>query len=315
MGYSHTYKISETHGPLPWSDIQQTAEHGLGDQHVAQVKDTVQAIKTPEPVKPTPQQIRYRRMQTEKKMFIGDSHFLPAKTGAKLHASRLVEHTGLQLPVREKNSLNTDWLAILFLLSMVLLVSIKVAYSKYITGLFQSVINYPTAFRLFREGNYPIMHGTTRLELFFYLVFGIFVYQMLNFTQYRVANLGLLFYLKVLGFLILYFFLKKTVYSALGSVFNAAGETAEFLFNVNNFNRALGISMFPVVALVAYFPSGNPEFIAYFGILLTMVFYLLLLKRGISILLKKQFSIFYLFLYLCTLEFLPLLLIYKVVVD
>jgi hypothetical protein len=69
------------------------------------------------------------------------------------------------------------------------------------------------------------------------------------------------------------------------------------------------------VALIAYFPSEDPMIAVFLGVFTTSVFYVMLLKRGISILLKKQFPIFYLFLYLCTLEFLPLLLIYKIAVD
>jgi hypothetical protein len=84
---------------------------------------------------------------------------------------------------------------------------------------------------------------------------------------------------------------------------------------MDNFNRGTGIILFPVVALIAYFPAENPMVAVFLGILTTLVFYVMLLKRGISILLKKQFPIFYLFLYLCTLEILPLLLIYKLVVD
>jgi hypothetical protein len=72
--------------------------------------------------------------------------------------------------------------------------------------------------------------------------------------------------------------------------------------------------LFPVVALINYYPSKNPVFIVYIGIFIVAVSYAFLLQRGIYILLKKQFSIFYLFLYLCTLEFVPLFLIYKEVV-
>jgi len=49
------------------------------------------------------------------------------------------------------------------------------------------------------------------------------------------------------------------------------------------------------------------------GLVMTFIFYLFTLNRGIKILMKKQFSVFYLFLYLCTLEFLPILLFLKVI--
>jgi ABC-type multidrug transport system permease subunit len=108
---------------------------------------------------------------------------------------------------------------------------------------------------------------------------------------------------------------KKLAYQALGSIFIDSSDTREFLFNMDNFNRGTGIILLPIVALIAYFPYENPVIAVFSGVFTTLVFYIMLLKRGVSILLKKQFPIFYLFLYLCTLEFLPLLLIYKIVVN
>jgi hypothetical protein len=114
---------------------------------------------------------------------------------------------------------------------------------------------------------------------------------------------------------VLYFTVKKLLYRLLGSIFIDAADTNEFLFNLDNFNRGTGIVLFPIVGLIAYFPSENPMIAVFLGVFTTLIFYFMLLKRGISILLKKQFPIFYLFLYLCTLEFLPLLLIYKMAGD
>ena len=100
----------------------------------------------------------------------------------------------------------------------------------------------------------------------------------------------------------------------LGSTFEAQDETREYLFSMDNVNRSLGLILLPIVILVSFAPAKNPMFIALSGIVIVLIFNLVLLQRGIFILMKKQFSIFYLFLYLCTLEFLPLILIYKVVV-
>ncbi|HAH22872.1 MAG TPA: hypothetical protein DCL77_03780 [Prolixibacteraceae bacterium] len=50
----------------------------------------------------------------------------------------------------------------------------------------------------------------------------------------------------------------------------------------------------------------------YTGLVVISIFYLVSLARGIKIFLRKHFSISYLILYLCTLEFLPLLLVYNI---
>jgi hypothetical protein len=221
---------------------------------------------------------------------------------------------GLKIKPREKTELGNDWLTGILFLVFVLFASVKAGYSKYISSLFQSLFNYPTSFRMFREKNYSLLHGAIRLEILYYIVFSIFIFQIIVLVSDK-SFFTLTFFGATFAAVVVYFLGKKLAYYALGSIFIGANDTSEFLFNMDNYNRGAGIVLFPIVALMTYFPSENYMFALFLGVLTTLFFYVMLLKRGISILLKKQFPIFYLFLYLCTLEILPLLLIYKIVVD
>jgi hypothetical protein len=259
---------------------------------------------------PSDSLFRFWRIQPEEKILIGDSRYLPDTS--------YVEHIlwkGLQMVPREKNYPNGDWLSVILFISFVLLASVSAGFSKYIGTLFHSLINYSTSFRMFREKNYSILHGAFRLEVLYYIIFSVFVFQVVVLASSGNALFRFSIFAQTFGAVIVYFLLKKLAYKTLGSIFIGASDTSEFLFNMDNFNRGTGIVLFPVVALIAFYPSEDPLFAVLAGVLTIVVFYVMLLKRGISILLKKQFSIFYLFLYLCTLEFLPLLLIYKIVVD
>jgi hypothetical protein len=259
---------------------------------------------------PSDSLFRFWQIRPEEKIFIGDSRYLPDTT--------YVEHIlwkGLHMVPREKSYPNGDWLTIILFFSFMLLASVSAGFSKYIGTLFQSLINYSTSFRMFREKNYSILHGAFRLEVLYYIVFSIFVFQVIVLASSGNALFRFSIYAQTLGAVIIYFLGKKLAYQTLGSIFIGASDTKEFLFNMDNFNRGTGIILFPIVALIAFYPSEDPLFAVLAGVLTVVVFYVMLLKRGISILLKKQFPIFYLFLYLCTLEILPLLLIYKIVVD
>lgn len=259
---------------------------------------------------PSDSLFRFWQVQPEEKLFIGDSRYPPDTT--------YLEHIswkGLKMSPREITYPQGDWLTGILFFAFVLLASVSAGYSKYISNLFQSLINYPTAFRMFREKNYSIMHGAFRLEVLFYIIFSILIFQIIVLVSTDYALFTWTVYGQTLAVLVVYFLGKKLAYHALGSIFIDASDTREFLFNMDNFNRGAGIVLLPIVALIAYFPSENPVIAVFLGVFTTVVFYVMLLKRGISILLKKQFPIFYLFLYLCTLEFLPLLLIYKIAVD
>jgi len=259
---------------------------------------------------PSDSLFRFWQIKPEEKMFIGDLKY-PADTTYVEHIS----WHGLKMNPREKSNFEGDWLTGIMFLSFVLLASVRAGYTKYISSLFQSLINYPTSFRMYREKNYSILHGAFRLEVLYYIIFSIFVFQVIVLASSSDALFTWSIYAQTLGIVIVYFLGKKLAYKTLGSIFIGASDTGEFLFNMDNFNRGTGIILFPIVALIAFYPYENPLFAVLAGVFTVVVFYVMLIKRGISILLKKQFPIFYLFLYLCTLEILPLLLIYKIVVD
>ena len=262
----------------------------------------------------TLKQAKHRQQEHDKNLLIEGSQYIQPKNNVKLVTSVNAKNNVLQLPIRKKKELNTDWITVLFILALVLFATVRISSTRYIRFLFQSVINYSTSFRLFREKKYPIPHGATQLDIIFYFIFSLFIYQVEGVLNLEFSSRNFLLFLITFGAVLGYFFLKKVLYYAVGLVFESVLETNEYLFNIDIFNRTLGIVLFPIVALINYYPAENPLIMVYAGLLATVVFYILLLQRGANILLKKQFSIFYLFLYLCTLEILPLLLIYKVVV-
>jgi hypothetical protein len=99
----------------------------------------------------------------------------------------------------------------------------------------------------------------------------------------------------------------------IGFISEGTREFSEIQFNLTNFYRVLGLLLFPIVALLGFLPMDNPQYLAFAGISLMVFFYLLFLLRSGKILLRNRVSIQYLFLYLCTLEILPLVLIGKLV--
>jgi len=271
--------------------------------------DTVKQVQTP-----TQAQIRYWQWQRENKLLVDGSRFMQTKKQVQLNTTVLVKGKGLGLPAHKINKVNTDWLTVLLILVLVLFATVRTSYSKYLVNLLHSLFNYSTSFRMYREKNYSVLHAAFRLEVYFYIIFSVFLFQVINYFHIHFRYSNFILYLFCFGAVLSYFLVKKLTYFVLGSVFEGMNETSEYLFNMDNYNRAAGIFLFPIITLITFYPKEDPTFPMFMGGLTVLAFYLLLLQRGIAILLKKQFSIFYLFLYLCSLEFLPLLLIYKIVV-
>jgi hypothetical protein len=215
-------------------------------------------------------------------------------------------------PGKKVTRTNPDWLVGLLVLLFLLFATVKLIFNKYLSQLVQSTINYSTFTRLFRERYFNLLHASFRLDVIFNMTIALFGYQFLS--LYKI-NLGYsksyYVYLACLGIVIGYFTAKRILYFLVGILTESKQEIQEYLFSITVFNRVLGLFLVPISATIAFIPTAQVEILLFVGLAIIVIFYLMSLIRGTKIFLKKQFSISYLILYLCTLEFLPLLLIYN----
>ena len=207
---------------------------------------------------------------------------------------------------------NPDWLVGVLVLTFLLFATVRLIFNKYLSQLIQSTINYSTFTRLYRERYFNLFHASFRLDLIFNMTLALFGYQYLSLLK---INFGMTksfyVYLICVGCVIGYFTAKKIVYYLIGILTESTQEVREYLFSITTYNRVLGLLLLPVSATIAFIPLSQVESLMYVGLGIILIFYLVSLIRGGKIFLKKQFSISYLILYLCTLEFLPLILIYN----
>ncbi|WP_339735328.1 DUF4271 domain-containing protein [uncultured Sunxiuqinia sp.] len=220
---------------------------------------------------------------------------------------------GIGLPEKSISRDKPDWFIGIFILVLILLATVRLFFSKYLNQLFHAIVNYATSSRLFRDRSVSITHASFRLDLIFYFIFSIFIFQFFAEFSGSFQKADFLTYLIILGLVVSYYTLKRLAYSFSGIVAEATSETTEFLYNMNLHNRILGLFLIPVTLVIAFTTLQNPRLVFYTGLLICVAFYLLLLVRGAKILMTKHFSIFYLILYLCTLEILPLIFIYNLV--
>jgi len=107
--------------------------------------------------------------------------------------------------------------------------------------------------------------------------------------------------------------LKSLVLQLVGWIFSDSERISEYIFNVFLINKILGLSLIPIVVLATYLSSGQ-EVLLHVGISLVVLFYVYRLFRGYFIGRDNaNLSQFYIFLYLCTLEILPLIIVTRFV--
>ncbi|MGF7140290.1 DUF4271 domain-containing protein [Roseimarinus sediminis] len=220
--------------------------------------------------------------------------------------------SGVPLSALPKKPYVANWAVLIFVVMMALLAWVRTTSGKYLLSLVQSGINYQTANRLYREKAANIIHPSFRLNLLFFLASSLFLYQVEIHFFHLETYPGLLLFLLNLTLLYAFINIKTVLYELSGFLFKNEQEINEYLFNVDSGHRIIGIFMLPLAVLL-FLSEGillNTLFVLGFAIVL--LFSAISLFRGLNILVKKDFSIYYLILYLCTLEILPLLLVWRI---
>jgi hypothetical protein len=257
--------------------------------------------------------LRKNIRQREQILMVGGSQFIEPRNEVDFVAL-VSSDQGLHLPQRTINAVSYDWITFMLLVALALFASVRTKWNKYMVNLFQSTLNYSTALRMYQEKNNSHLYGAFQLDVIFYLIISVFAFQVLNYFRIDLPYQNFLLFLFCLVSIIVFFLVKTTIYRFMGLLIEKKSETGEYLFNVNNFKRVAGLILLPLVAVIAFYPYGKENIPVTTGMYIVLLLYSLLVFRGFMILLRKQFSIFYLFLYFCTLEFLPLVLLYKILV-
>jgi hypothetical protein len=209
------------------------------------------------------------------------------------------------------NTMGQDWTFFLILIGWTIFASLRFGFSKYIVQVFQSIFNFTISSRLYREQGYNNNFGPFRLNLIFYLFlpFPIYLIAKDNGVSLMGFN-GIELYLIVLVTVNGYFLTKIFFYKILGSVFSQKEAAGELVFNMMLYHNVLGMILLPVATFHSWIPALG--FVSLFLVPgLILIFYLLSLMRCIYFAIRTGISIFYLILYLCALEILPILLVVK----
>ncbi len=205
-----------------------------------------------------------------------------------------------------------DWLLGILLLAWILFASVRVGFNKYLDLLMGSMVKVSEATRLYGERGYKKLYGAIRLNFIFYLIVPLSVYQILHFFHVNIPGLpGILFFLLLFICINGFFLLKNLIYHAVGTVIMLEEEIDESTFNMFLFYKALGLCLLPIATIHAI-EQRVTIVTVYIMMFLIAVFYFVSIIRSIYIGNRKGISIFYLILYLCLLEILPLFLIFKI---
>jgi len=126
---------------------------------------------------------------------------------------------------------------------------------------------------------------------------------------------GILFWIVIFGLLILLVLIRHIICILMGSITGAREVFGEYCATVHQSYQITGFILFLLTILLAYTTFPAHRFILNSGLFIVLTAYFMRVLRLLLIFLKHKISILYFILYLCALEFLPVLVVLKYLTD
>ncbi len=217
-----------------------------------------------------------------------------------------------------RKELSTDWLLLLLLLCFSLLAWILTFSRKRVNQIIKATYTNRTINQLIRDGDLFKERIAVAFIVIYFISISLFVFQAthyyLNLKQFGYYSVFTFFI--ILAIIIALYILKLLATKFIGFVFKNNIANHIYLLNGFIFNIITGILLLPLLLFMIYSKGVTASFATNLSIAIVLALAALRYLRNIIIGVSfSKFSIFYLFLYLCTLEILPILIIIKVIIG
>ncbi|MDD4739581.1 MAG: DUF4271 domain-containing protein [Bacteroidales bacterium] len=189
---------------------------------------------------------------------------------------------------------------LIFISILIYSIFIKAFYSK-IKLIFKGVYSNITVFSI--------------SILLFVPIFSLLIYAPLsyyNYLSYSPINSHFGTYLLIVLVALTFFLIKYVLIYFFGLLFRLEALCSKYNFNHTLFFITDGLVLIPFVFLFYFLPNNLQFSMLIASIIAISMLFLFRLLRGFALVFKNtKASQFYLFVYLCTVEFLPIIIIYK----
>lgn len=215
-----------------------------------------------------------------------------------------------------KSDLTSDWIFYMIIGFLVIVSWLRVFNSKYLISNFTALFNYHRATKLYSERNIIQQRVSALLNVIYFLSFGLYLFLIFIHFQWHPANLsGFMLFLTLTGLLVLLFLVRVLLMKLTGFIFVRTELFSAYLFHYYLTNKALGLVMIPFSLAIAYTSGMLTEITIFLSLFVVSSAFVLRLVRTIMFIIKNEVLLFYLILYLCTVELLPFLVILKMILS
>ena len=210
---------------------------------------------------------------------------------------------------------NNDWILALILAALFIIAWVKVFQHKKLKQYLNAFGNENLAGKISREEKVFSEQASVLLFISSLIALSLFIFQIINFYGFRLINFNQpvhLFFFKILLIVLGAIILKLMVLKTAGFIFKTNKLASDYAFTIVLFINILSFLLLPIVIAIEYMPMISDENFILIGVIITLLIFLYRNYRGFVLgNSERSVSKFYLFLYLCTLEILPLIVLFK----
>lgn len=207
-----------------------------------------------------------------------------------------------------------DWAFFVLLACVIAAVAARFIYHKRFSLLVRSFFVPRIANQLIREGNIKTEGITLTFRFIYFTILSLVIFKAANASGIISGDIPE--FLAIVLFLIVFGVAKNLLIRLAGFVFKTTKETDNYLNNNIIFSSVAGIFLLPLCFLMFYFP----EFLS--GITINIVLIVLglfllyrLVRNFLTGITSDTYGLYYLFLYFCTVEILPWVVIVKLLTN
>jgi MFS family permease len=223
----------------------------------------------------------------------------------------MYEGTPIQAP-----NIAEDWMAVVFVLTLIGIAWLRHNDPRRIQRLFLSIFNVRLLRQVLREE--IAFSNSTSFVLSTIALFGISLFLYVGKMVLGVEAIegsGLLLFGKISLLVFIVYLIKFLGIRAIQILGDGDFGLSEYVFNVFLFNQIAGLVLMPVMAIAVYVSLPFALIVTAAGAVVLSSFILIRIGRGLSNAMRLHVRPFYIVLYLCALEFLPLALLIKVILP
>jgi hypothetical protein len=205
------------------------------------------------------------------------------------------------------------WQTLILVVALLLLGFAKAFSVNRFKQTYKSLFNYRTAQEICNEEKVFFHRVNVTLTINYLIITALFVYQLKEILNYiNHESTSLIFYLFIIGVLLVLNAAKLIFAQLISFIFDVSQLGSDYTFNVTLFNNLLGVLLIPVLSIMYFTSVDFSDILTYVAIPVLLLCFVLRLFRLIVIGISKGVSYFYIFVYICTLEILPLVVMIKI---